>query len=239
MSHVLGLDVSTTATKAVLVDPKGTVAAVGVSEYGFEVPRPGWSEQDPARWWTATVAAIRSALTTAGVDGSHVEAIGLAGQMHGLVVLDEADEVLRPAILWNDQRTAQACDAIRAAVGPERLIAITGNDALTGFTAPKLVWMRDHEPEIWARIRHVLLPKDVVRLRLTGDHALDKADGAGTLLFDLEARDWSPEVVDALGIDRAWLPPTFEGPTVTGTVTAAAAEAHGPARRDAGGRRRW
>ena len=130
-----------------------------------------------------------------GVDraspATDVAAVGLTGQMHGAVLLDAADEVLRPAILWNDQRTAEACDEIRAAVGPERLIEITGNDALTGFTAPKLVWVRDHEPDVWARIAHVLLPKDYVRLRLTGEHALDKADGAGTLLFDLAARDWS------------------------------------------------
>ena len=132
--------------------------------------------------------------------------------MHGLVLLDRSDAVLRPAILWNDQRTAAECDAIRAAVGPERLIAITGNDALTGFTAPKLVWVRDHEPDVWKRVAHVLLPKDYVRLRLTGGHAMDKADGAGTLLFDLAARDWSAEVLAALEIDRAWMPPTFEGP---------------------------
>ena len=147
--------------------------------------------------------------------------------MHGLVLLDAADTVLRPAILWNDQRTARACDEIREAVGRERLIAITGNDALTGFTAPKLVWVRDHEPDIWSRVAHVLLPKDYVRLRLTGDHAMDKADGAGTILFDLAARDWSPEVVAALRIDPAWLPPTFEGPVVTGTVGATAAAATG------------
>ena len=124
--------------------------------------------------------------------------------MHGLVLLDADDAVLRPAILWNDQRTAAACDAIRAAVGPQRLIDITGNDALTGFTAPKLVWVRDNEPEVWSRVAHVLLPKDYVRLRLTGDHALDKADGAGTILFDLAARDWSREVVEAPG-DRPGL----------------------------------
>ena len=147
--------------------------------------------------------------------------------MHGLVLLDAADTVLRPAILWNDQRTARACDEIREAVGRERLIAITGNDALTGFTAPKLVWVRDQEPDIWSRVAHVLLPKDYVRLRLTGDHAMDKADGAGTILFDLAARDWSPEVVAALRIDPAWLPPTFEGPVVTGTVGATAAAATG------------
>jgi xylulokinase len=191
------------------------------------VPRPLWSEQDPDLWWVGAVAAIGSVLASTGATGADVAAVGLTGQMHGLVLLDEGDAVLRPAILWNDQRTAAECDAIRAAVGPERLIAITGNDALTGFTAPKLVWVRDHEPDVWRRIGHVLLPKDYLRLRLTGGHALDKADGAGTLLFDLEARDWSGEVVAALGIDTGWLPPTFEGPEVTGAVTSAAAAATG------------
>jgi xylulokinase len=147
--------------------------------------------------------------------------------MHGAVLLDAAGEPLRPAILWNDQRTAAECDAIRAALGPERLIAITGNDALTGFTAPKLVWVRDHEPDVWRRIAHVLLPKDYLRLRLTGEYALDKADGAGTLLFDLAARDWSPVVLEALGIDPAWMPPTYEGPEITGTITPEAAAATG------------
>lgn len=227
MAHVLGIDVSTTATKAVLVDQAGHVVGVAASEYGLEVPRPLWSEQDPRLWWDAAVAAIRSVLETARVPGASVAGIGLTGQMHGLVLLDGQGRVLRPAILWNDQRTAAECDAIRRAVGPERLIAITGNDALTGFTAPKLVWVRDHEPDVWARVRHVLLPKDHVRLRLTGDYALDKADGAGTLLFDLAARDWSAEIVEALGIERAWMPPTFEGPDVTGTVSRAAAEATG------------
>ena len=199
MGLVLGIDVSTTATKAVLVDETGAVRGVGTAEYGFSAPRPLWSEQDPAAWWDGAVGGDRlGAWPRAGVSGDDVDAIGLTGQMHGLVLLDDADRVLRPAILWNDQRTAAECDAIRAAVGPERLVAITGNDALTGFTAPKLVWVRDHEPEVWARAAHVLLPKDYLRLRLTGEHAIDKADGAGTLLFDLAARDWSPEVVAAL-----------------------------------------
>ena len=146
--YVLGIDVSTTATKAVLVDETGTVRGVGTAEYGFSTPHPLWSEQDPAAWWDGAVDAIGSVLATAGASGDDVEAIGLTGQMHGLVLLDDADRVLRPAILWNDQRTAAECDAIRAAVGPERLVAITGNDALTGFTAPKLVWVRDHEPAV-------------------------------------------------------------------------------------------
>ena len=227
MAFVLGIDVSTTATKAVLLDETGAVRGIGTAEYGTDVPRPLWSEQDPELWWSGTVAAIRSVLGSTGVAPDEVVAIGLTGQMHGLVLLDAGDRVLRPAILWNDQRTARACDEIRAAVGPERLIAITGNDALTGFTAPKLVWVRDHEPDVWARVAHVLLPKDLVRLRLTGEHALDKADGAGTLLFDLAARDWSAEVLAALRIDPGWLPPTFEGPVVTGRLTAAAAEATG------------
>jgi xylulokinase len=224
---VLGIDVSTTATKAVLVDPSGAVLGIGAREYPFEQPRPLWSEQDPALWWTAAQGAIRDVLDRTGMRGSDVAIVGLTGQMHGLVLLDAMDRVLRPAILWNDQRTGAECDGIRATIGFDRLVEITGNDALTGFTAPKLAWVRDHEPDTWARIAHVLLPKDYVRLQLTGGHALDKADGAGTLLFDLAARDWSPEVVSALGIDPAWLPATFEGPEITGTVTTRAAEATG------------
>jgi xylulokinase len=223
MAYVIGIDASTTATKAVLVDEAGVVRGIGVSEYEYSVPRPLWSEQDPILWWDGTVSAIRSVLGSTGVAGAEVAAIGLTGQMHGLVLLDDAEAVLRPAILWNDQRTGRECDVIREAIGPERLIGITGNDALTGFTAPKLVWVRDNEPQIWGRIAHVLLPKDYVRLRLTGEHAVDKADGAGTLLFDLAARDWSPEILAALEIDPSWLPRTFEGPEVTGTVSAEAA----------------
>lgn len=227
MSFVLGIDVSTTATKAALIDESGAIRGVGTSEYAFDVPRPLWSEQEPRLWWDGAVAAIGSVLDSTGVSGGDVVAVGLTGQMHGLVLLDASDRVLRPAILWNDQRTGAECDAIRAAVGPDRLIEITGNDALPGFTAPKLVWVRDHEPDVWRRAAHVLLPKDYLRLRLTGDHALDKADGAGTLLFDLAAREWSPEVLGALDIPPAWLPPTWEGPEVTGRVTADAAAATG------------
>jgi len=223
MACVLGIDTSTTATKAVLIDPGGAVLGIGVAEYGFATPHPLWSEQEPRLWWDGTVEAIQAVLAATGVRGDEVVAVGLTGQMHGAVLLGPAGEVLRPAILWNDQRTARECELIRQAVGPERLVAITGNDALTGFTAPKLVWVRDHEPEIWRRIAHVLLPKDYVRLRLTGDYAVDVADGAGTLLFDLAARTWSPEVVAALGIDPDWLPTVFEGPAITGAITAEAA----------------
>ena len=176
-------------------------------------------------WWAGTLEAIERALAASGADPAEVEAIGLAGQMHGAVLLDGHGDVVRPAILWNDQRTAAECDAIRELVGAERLIAITGNDAITGFTAPKLLWVRRHEPEAWAGVRHVLLPKDFVRLRLTGEHAMDKADGSGTLLFDLAARTWSAEVLAALDLDPALFPETFEGPAITGRLSPGAASA--------------
>jgi xylulokinase len=226
-SHVLGIDVSTTATKAILIDEGGMVAGIGSSQYGYAVPALGWSEQDPNLWWDGARIAIRAALASAGIGGGDVGAIGLAGQMHGAVLLDDADRPLRPAILWNDQRTAGECDEIRHRIGARRLIEITGNDALTGFTAPKLLWVHRNEPDVWRRISHILLPKDFVRHRLTGDHAVDRADGAGTLLFDLAARDWSDEVVGALEIDPRWLPRTFEGPEVTGVVSRAGAEGTG------------
>lgn len=219
MPLVLGLDVSTTATKAILIDETGAVRGIGAAEYEYEVPRPLWSEQDPDLWWQGAIAAIGGALTSAEATGRDIQAVGLTGQMHGLVLLDGHDDVLRPAILWNDQRTAAECDLIRAAIGPQRLIEITGNDALTGFTAPKIVWVREHEPETWRRIAHILLPKDYVRLRLTGEHAMDKADSSGTLLFNLRSREWSEEICAALEIDPGWLPPTYEGPTVTGRIS--------------------
>ncbi|MEO7663699.1 MAG: FGGY family carbohydrate kinase, partial [Candidatus Limnocylindrales bacterium] len=216
MGLVLGIDTSTTATKAVLIDEAGTVRGIGTAAYGFERPHPLWSEQDPGLWWDGTVTAIRDVLATTGSDPDAIAAVGLTGQMHGAVLLDRALEVIRPALLWNDQRTAAECDEIRERVGPERLVELTGNDAITGLTAPKLLWVRRHEPEAWARLAHVLLPKDYVRLRLTDDLAMDVADGSGTLLFDLAARTWSPEVLGALGLDRDWFPPSFEGPSLTG-----------------------
>ena len=220
----LGIDVSTTGAKALLVDEKGAVAASATTPLSRQSPKPLWSEQDPREWWTGTAASIRRAMAEAGAGAADVAAVGLTGQMHGLVLLDGAHEVLRPAILWNDQRTGAQCEAIRARMGGrERLVKVTGNDALTGFTAPKVLWVREHEPEVYARARLLLLPKDYVRLRLTGSAAMDKADGSGTLLFDLAARGWSKEVLDRLEIPVEWLPPTYEGPETTGQVTAAAA----------------
>lgn len=227
MGFVVGIDVSTTATKAVLVDPAGRVVGIGTAEYGVQSPHPLWSEQDPASWWEGLQMALQALFAATGATSEDIEGIGLTGQMHGAVLLDGDGNILRPAILWNDQRTAAECDEIRTRVGPERLIEITGNDAITGLTAPKLLWVRRHEPDIWAQVRHVLLPKDYLRLRLTGDYAMDKADGSGTLLFDLAARDWSSEVLDALDLDAVLFPPTHEGPAITGAVTESAAAAMG------------
>ncbi len=227
MTYFIGIDSSTTATKALLTDGEGSIVAVGRSGYTFETPRPLWSEQSPELWWEGTIEAINQCLDIAGVSGKSVAGIGLTGQMHGLVMLDERGEVLRPAILWNDQRTEAECDEIRDAVGAQRLIDITGNDALTGFTAPKIIWVRNNEPHVFDATSKVLLPKDYVRFRLTGEYATDKAGGSGTILFDLPSRDWSPEVVAALGIDPSWLPGTYEGTAVTGGVSREASELTG------------
>jgi xylulokinase len=219
----LGIDVSTTGAKALLINDHGQVAASATTPLNLSTPKPLWSEQDPYEWWTATTSSIRQALAQANTSGAQVQAIGLTGQMHGLVLLDRQNKVLRPAILWNDQRTGAECEEITQKVGAENLLRITGNQALTGFTAPKILWVRNHEPDVYAQIAHILLPKDYVRFRLTGDYAVDKADGAGMLLFDLTQRDWSGEVLETLNIPQAWLPQTFEGPEITGRLSAAAA----------------
>jgi xylulokinase len=221
--YFLGIDVSTTGAKALLIDEKGRVAASATTALTLQTPKPLWSEQDPREWWTGTAASIRKALSDAGAEGGDVAAVGLTGQMHGLVLLDGQRNVLRPAILWNDQRTGAECAEIERRVGRAQLIREVGNVALTGFTAPKILWVRKHEPEVYARARLVLLPKDYVRLRLTGEAAMDKADGSGTILFDLKARTWSRLVLDKLDIPAGWLPPTFEGPEVTGKVSAESA----------------
>lgn len=221
--YFLGIDTSTTSSKALLIDETGAVVAVASSAHTLQTPRPLWSEQNPLEWWGAVSASIQSVLEKAGVGGEAVSAIGLTGQMHGLVLLDETGNVLRPAILWNDQRTQSQCDEIHARIGKEKFIQITGNVAMTGFTAPKILWVAQHELEVYARAKHVLLPKDYIRYKLTGEYAMDKADGAGTVLFDLRARDWSDEVLTALDIPREWMPPTFEGSQFTGRVSLEAA----------------
>ena len=227
MPHLLGIDVSTTAVKALLITENGDVIGTAATETALSTPRPLWSEQNPADWWQGACKSIRQALRDTGISSDEVAAVGLTGQMHSLTLLDEAGRVLRPAILWSDQRTGPQCDEIRRRLGKERLIAITGNDALTGFTAPKILWVQEHEPEVFARARHILLPKDYVRFHLTGAYATDRAGAAGTLLLDAKTRDWSAEVLQALEIPAEWLPPTHEGPEITGYISAEAAQATG------------
>jgi xylulokinase len=212
---LVGLDVGTSGARAVAVDGEGNVVAEASAEYPLHSPRPGWTEQDPEDWWRGAKEALGK--VTAGVD-DEVVGLGITGQMHGSVFLDSSDEVIRPALLWNDQRTSRQCEQITERVGEERLISIAGNPALTGFQAPKILWLRDEEPENFSRVASVLLPKDYVRLRLTGEHATDASDAAGTLLLDVRRRDWSEEILDALEIPGVWMPEVYEGPQESGRL---------------------
>ncbi len=223
MGYFIGIDTSTTATKALLMDEKGQVIGVASSTYGYETPQPLWSEQHPYLWWTATCESIQQVLAASDVAASEVKGVGLTGQMHGLVLLNAEGQVLRNALLWNDQRTGAECDEMRALFGKQRLIDVTGNDALTGFTAPKVLWVKNNEPEIYAQVAHVLLPKDFVRFKLTGVIASDKAGAAGMQLFDVRKRGFSAELLHTLDINPDWMPATFEGTEVTGLISAEAA----------------
>jgi xylulokinase len=224
----IGLDVGTTAVKALAVDETGAVIARAEAGYPLSTPRPGWAEQDPEDWWRATEQAL-AALGVRDVAG-----IGLSGQMHGLVALDPSDRVIRPAILWNDGRTGEECAEIEQRIGLAELIALTGNRAQTGFTAPKLLWLRKHEPDAYARIARIALPKDYVRLRLCGEHAIDAADASGTLLLDVARRRWSDELLDALELDRGWLPRLLESPEPSGATRAGVPVAAGAGDQAAG-----
>ena len=214
MTVLFGIDVGTSATKGLAITPDGHVLATEDAAYPLSTPKAGWSEQNPEDWWRATELVLERLEKQAGTPAG----IGLSGQMHGLVALDHDDEVIRPAILWNDQRTQAECTEIEDTIGLDKLIALTGNRALTGFTAPKILWLRHHEPENYARIASILLPKDYVRLRLTGEHATDVSDASGMLLLDVAHRRWSDEVLQALEIDPAWLPKALESPTLSGTT---------------------
>ena len=207
MTPLVGLDIGTSGAKALALSEDGEVVGRAEEEYELSIPRPGWAEQDPDDW----VRAAQAALTR--LDGRNAS-VGLSGQMHGLVALDSERRVLRPAILWNDQRTGAECAEIEARIGLERLIELTGNRALPGFTAPKLLWLRKHEPEVYGRIAHVLLPKDYVRLRLSGELSTDAADASGTLLFNVAGRRWSEEVLDALELPAEWLPRVSESTAI-------------------------
>jgi xylulokinase len=213
LTALVGLDVGTTGVKAIALSAEGEVLATATHSYPLSTPHAGWAEQDPEDWWQAAEAALAEVAADREVAG-----IGLSGQMHGLVALDAEDRVIRPAILWNDQRTAAECAEIESRIGLERLVELTGNRALTGFTAPKLLWLRRHEPDAYAQLARVALPKDYVRLRLTGEWAIDASDASGTLLLDVGRRAWSEEVLEALDLPAAWLPPVLESPDPAGVV---------------------
>jgi xylulokinase len=225
---LLGIDVGTGGSRALVIDEGGRVVASATAEHApFASPRTGWAEQDARDWWRASREAVRAVLSSGGVRAEEVACVGLTGQMHGAVLLDDADEPLRPSIIWCDVRTHEQCRALTEAVGRERLIGLVSNPALEGFTLPKMLWVREREPETWARVRTVLLPKDYVRLRLTGAKATDVADASGTLLFDVGRRRWSDEMLALTGLDAALLPEVFESAEVTGRVSAEGAEATG------------
>jgi xylulokinase len=223
MNVAIGVDVGTTGARAVAVDEAGDVIAARTSDYPLLTPRPQWTEQDPADWWWGTCEVLAAVSGECRKADRVVVGIGLTGQMHGSVFLDSGGEVIRPALLWNDQRTGAQCEEITDRIGIRRLVQITGNPALTGFQAPKVLWLRDEEPANFARVAAVLLPKDYIRWRLTGDFATDASDAAGTLFLELRRRDWSREILDALELPVEWLPPVFESPRPAGAVMATVA----------------
>lgn len=228
MSVYLGIDIGTSGTKTLAIREDGTILAAATEEYPLSSPQPGWSEQDPADWWRASAESVRKVLAKGGIAPTDVKGIGLSGQMHGSVFLDAAGDVIRPALLWNDQRTAAECAEIEErAGGRSALIELVANPALTGFTAPKILWLRNHEPQNFERLRQVLLPKDYIRYRLTGEFATEVSDASGTLLLDVRNRCWSQTLLSKLQLDPALLPKVYESVEVSGTLNATAAEALG------------
>jgi xylulokinase len=221
--YLLGIDVGTSGSKAILIGADGAVKASATTEYPLYTPQPLWAEQNPSDWWTATVASIKQVLEKGGVAAADVAGVGLTGQMHGLVLLDAQGEVLRPCIMWNDQRTAAQCAAITEKVGLDNVLRLTGNPILPGFTAPKIVWVREHEPDVYAKVAKVLLPKDYARYRLTGGFYGEVSDASGTSMFDVGQRQWSDDMLQALEVPREWLPEVTESPVVSARVSAEAA----------------
>jgi xylulokinase len=227
MGAYIGIDVGTSGTKTLLIDEKGAILASATVEYPLAHPKPGWAEQQPEDWWRATVESIRKVLASSGVGAGEVKGLGLSGQMHGTVFLDAKHAVLRPAILWCDQRTAAECDEITETIGAAALIKHTSNPALTGFSAPKILWLRRNEPDVYAKVRKVLLPKDYIRFRLSGELFGEVSDASGTLLFDVTHRRWSDHVLDKLAIPKAWLPEVRESLEPSTRLSAEAAKATG------------
>ena len=218
ISGYIGIDIGTTGVKALLIDEKGSILSISTTDYPLFTPFPQWSEQEPLDWWQASIKVLRQLVLRAKELNVEIVALGLTGQMHGSVFLDKDQQIIRRAILWNDQRTAEECQQITEIVGRSRLIRICGNPALTGFQAPKIIWLRNQEPKNFKRVKNILLPKDYIRFKLTGEFATDCSDAAGTLLLDLNKRQWSDEILNKLEIPINWLPRVFEGSQITGKV---------------------
>jgi len=222
--NFLGIDLGTSSVKLIVMDEEGKVIESVSKDYPVFYPEQGWAEQNPEDWWNATKEGIKELVENKEIDGKSIKAIGFSGQMHGLVALDENDSVLMPAILWCDQRTGQECEYITEVVGKDKLSKYTGNKALTGFTAPKILWVRKHRQEVYDKIRHILLPKDYIRFKLTGEYATDVSDASGTLLFDVENRVWSKEMLKILQITEDILPKCYESSQITGLISKEAAK---------------
>lgn len=226
--YVLGIDVGTGGTRAVIMDERGHITASATEEHEpFASPKIGWAEQHPQDWWRAAGVAVRKAMAQSKLQKEQIACVGFSGQMHGAVMLDSADQVVRPALIWCDVRTEKQCQELSEQIGLERLIQLTCNPPLANFTLTKFLWVRENEPENWARVRSVMLPKDYVRFRLTGERAIDVADASGTLMLDVANRKWSAEVLKAVGIDPAILPGLFESPEICGKISAKGAEETG------------
>lgn len=227
MAYLLGIDIGTSGTKTVLFDELGNTIASATVEYPLYQPHVGWAEQEPADWWKASFGSIAEVVRKSGVNPRDIKGMGLSGQMHGMVLLDSENRVLRPAIIWCDQRTEAECEEITAKVGAARLIEITANPALTGFTAGKVVWVKNHQPEIFEKTQRILLPKDYIRFMLTGEYATEVSDASGMQFLDVPRRQWSREVLDKLGIPYEWLPRVYESYEISGKLTKQAAELTG------------
>ena len=225
MNYLLGIDIGTSGTKTLLINASkgGEVVASSTKTYPLYTPKPLWAEQEPEDWWQGTIASVREVLQESGISPKQIKGIGLSGQMHGSVFLDKENSVLRPAILWCDQRTQLECDWIMDTVGREKTVELISNPVLTGFTAGKIIWLRNNEPELFKQVKKVLLPKDYIRLRLTGEFATEVSDASGTALFNVTKRDWAYEMLDAIGIPQDWMPKAYESPEVSGRINAEAA----------------